>query len=62
MAKIREGSIVVTLGVALLATTSPARAYAIEALTSIPGDEAADRQPLKFILLAGAARKPRSRS
>ena len=39
-------SIVVTLGLALVATASPARAYVIEALTSIPVDEAADKETL----------------
>jgi len=46
MAKIRALSIVVTLGLAPLATASPARAYVIEALTSIPADEAADKEAL----------------
>jgi hypothetical protein len=44
--KIRALSIVVTLGLALVATASPARAYVIEALTSIPVDEAADKETL----------------
>jgi hypothetical protein len=47
MAKSRARSIVVILGLALLATASPARAYVIEALTSIPADEAADNQTLE---------------
>jgi hypothetical protein len=46
MAKIRALSIVVTLGVALLATAGPARAYVIEALTSIPADLAVDKETL----------------
>ncbi len=46
MAKIRALSIVVTLGVALLVTPSPARAYVIEALTSIPADQAAEKDTL----------------
>ena len=46
MAKIRALSIAVALGLALLATASPARAYVIEALTSIPADEAADKEAL----------------
>ena len=46
MAKIRALSIVVTLGIALLATASPARAYIIEALTSIPADQATDKETL----------------
>ena len=46
MAKIRALSIVVTLGVALLVTASPARAYVVEALTSIPADQAADKETL----------------
>jgi hypothetical protein len=44
--KIRALSIVVTLGLALVATAGPARAYVIEALTSIPVDEAADKETL----------------
>jgi len=44
--KIRALSIVVALGLALVATASPARAYVIEALTSIPVDEAADKETL----------------
>ena len=47
MAKIRALAIVVTLGLALLAGASPARAYVIEALTSIPVDEAADKETLE---------------
>ena len=46
MAKIRALSIVVTLGVSLLATASPARAYVVEALTSIPADQATDKETL----------------
>ena len=44
--KIRALSIVVTLGLALVATAGSARAYVIEALTSIPVDEAADKETL----------------
>ena len=42
----RARSIVATLGLALLATAGPARAYVIEALTSVPADEAADKETL----------------
>ncbi|HZE75461.1 MAG TPA: hypothetical protein VE091_09150 [Gemmatimonadales bacterium] len=52
MAKIRARSIVVTLGLALLATASPARAYVIEALTSIRADEAADKETLEQAIRA----------
>ena len=47
MAKIRGLSIVVTLGLALLTTASPAAAYIIEALTSISADVAADKATLE---------------
>ena len=46
MATIRALSMVVTLGVSLLATASPARAYVVEALTSIPADQATDKETL----------------
>ena len=52
MAKIRARSIVVTLGLALLATASPARGYVIEALTSIRADEAADKETLEQAIWA----------
>jgi len=50
--KIRALSVVVTLGLALVATASPARAYVIEALTSIPVDEAADKETLEQAIRA----------
>jgi len=50
--KIRALSIVVTLGLALVATASPARAYVVEALTSIPVDEAADKETLEQAIRA----------
>ena len=46
MAKIRALSVVVTLGLALVGTASPAAAYVIEALTSIPAGQAADKPAL----------------
>src|SRR5947207_199895 len=52
MAKIRALSIVVPLGLALLATASPARAYVVEALTSVPADEAADKETLEQTIRA----------
>ena len=52
MAKIRALSIVVPLGLALLATASPARAYVVEALTSVPADEAADKETLEHTIRA----------
>ncbi len=52
MAKIRALSIAVALGLALLATASPAGAYVIEALTSIPVDEAADKETLEQAIRA----------
>ena len=50
--KIRALSIVVALGLALVATASPARAYVIEALTSIPVAEAADKETLEQAIRA----------
>jgi hypothetical protein len=50
--KIRALSIVVALGLALVATASPARAYVIEALTSIPVAEAADKESLEQAIRA----------
>lgn len=50
--KIRALSIVVALGLALVATANPARAYVIEALTSIPVDEAADKESLEQAIRA----------
>ena len=47
MATISALSIVVALGLALLTTASPAHAYVIEALTSIPAGEAADKPALE---------------
>ena len=55
MAKIRARSIVVPLGLALLATASPARAYVVEALTSVPADEAADKETLEQAIRAAVA-------
>jgi len=52
MAKIRALSIVVTLGLALLATASPARAYVIEALTSVAADDGTDRETLEQAIRA----------
>ena len=52
MAKIRALSIVVPLGLALLATASPARAYVVEALISVPADEAADKETLEQTIRA----------
>jgi hypothetical protein len=52
MAKIRALSIVVTLGLALLTPASPASAYVIEALTSIPAGEAADKPALEKAIQA----------
>ena len=47
MATIRALSIAVTLGLALLTTARPAAAYVIEALTSIPAGEVADKPTLE---------------
>ena len=47
MAKIRAFSIVISLGLVLLATASPASAYLIEALTSISADQATDKETLE---------------
>jgi len=52
MAKIRGLSVVVTLGLALLTTASPAAAYVIEALTSIPVAEGADKTTLEKAIQA----------
>jgi hypothetical protein len=52
MAKIPALSIVVALGLALLTTASPARAYVIEALTSIPAEQAADKPALERAIRA----------
>jgi hypothetical protein len=52
MAKIRALSIVVTLGLALLTTASPAGAYVIEALTSISADEGTDKATLEKAIRA----------
>src|SRR5207244_12390078 len=40
-------SMVVTLGLAVLCTASPAAAYVIEALTSISADQATDKETLE---------------
>ena len=52
MAKIRVLSIAVALGLALLTTASPAGAYVIEALTSIPAGEATDKPALEKAIQA----------
>jgi hypothetical protein len=52
MATIPALSIVVALGLALLTTASPAAAYVIEALTSIPDGEAADKPALEKAIQA----------
>ena len=52
MVKIRALSIVVALGLALLMTARPAAAYVIEALTSIPAGEAADKPTLEKAIQA----------
>jgi hypothetical protein len=52
MAKIRGLSVIVTLGLALLTTASPAAAYVIEALTSIPVAEGADKTTLEKAIQA----------
>jgi hypothetical protein len=52
VAKTRALSIVVTLGLALLTTASPAAAYVIEALTSISADVAADKATLEKAIQA----------
>ena len=52
MAKIRVLSIVVALGLALLTTARPAPAYVIEALASIPTDEATDKPALEKAIRA----------
>ena len=54
MAKIPALSIVVALGLALL-TARPAGAYVIEALTSIPAGEAADKPALEKAIQAAVA-------
>lgn len=55
MAKIRAFSIVITLGLVLLATARPAAAYLIEALTSISVDKAADPATLERAIQAAVA-------
>ena len=52
MAQIPALSIVVALGLALLTTARPAAAYVIEALTSIPAGEAADKPTLEKAIRA----------
>ena len=47
MPTIRTLSIVVTLGLAVLGTPRPAAAYVIEALTSIPAVDVADKPTLE---------------
>jgi hypothetical protein len=52
MAKIRALLIVIALGLALLTAARPAAAYVIEALTSIPAGEAADKPALEKAIRA----------
>jgi len=52
MPTIRTLSMVVTLGLAVLCTTSPAAAYVIEALTSISADQATDKETLERAIRA----------
>ena len=52
MARIPALSLVVALGLALLTTASPAGAYVIEALTSIPADRATDKPALERAIRA----------
>jgi hypothetical protein len=52
MAKIPALSIVVALGLALLMTARPAAAYVIEALASIPADQASDKPTLEKAIQA----------
>jgi hypothetical protein len=52
MAKTRALSILVTLGLALVTTASPAAAYVIEVLTSISADVAADKATLEKAIQA----------
>ena len=52
MAKIRALSIVVILGLAFLTTAGPAGAYVIEALTSIPANQAGDKAALEKVIEA----------
>jgi hypothetical protein len=47
MPTMRTLSMVVTLGLAVLCTSSPAAAYVIEALTSISADQATDKETLE---------------
>ncbi|HKX06213.1 MAG TPA: hypothetical protein VJX71_27225 [Methylomirabilota bacterium] len=47
MPTIRALSMVVTLGLAVLCTASPAAAYVVEALTSISADQATDKETLE---------------
>ena len=47
MPTIRTLSMVVTLGLGVLCTASPAAAYVIEALTSISADQATDKETLE---------------
>lgn len=46
MAKIRALSLTVALGLTVIALTSPAAAYVVEAVTSIPAAEAEDKTKL----------------
>jgi hypothetical protein len=52
MVKIRALSIALALGLALLTTASPAAAYVIEALASIPAGEAGDKATLEKAIQA----------
>jgi hypothetical protein len=52
MVKMRALSVVVTLGLTLLTAARPAAAYVIEALTSIPAGEVADKPTLEKAIRA----------
>lgn len=52
MRTIRALSIVATLGLAVLTTAGPAAAYVIEALTSIPANQAGDKAALEKVIEA----------
>jgi hypothetical protein len=52
MKKIRAFSIVMVLGLALLTTAGPAGAYVLEAITSIPANQAGDKAALEKVIEA----------
>ena len=52
MATIRAFSVVLTLGLALPTTVGAAHAYVIEALTSIPANQAGDKAALERVIEA----------